>query len=194
MGQYITAALIGSLITIIIQAVINAISDKVKHKRELRSLVFQRKLDVVEKAISWCQDSSDMHCLLQMALREYDADWNIMTMQKMQVAFDRLNKLSQDAVNRLNAIYLYYDFSDIEAKYKSCEVTYSMNRLLTLIAGVSDKISEINQANFNEQLYKDLQDERVNYVHQLADVVDCQIRVIDEIKQKLRKEYSDYLK
>lgn len=40
MGQYITAGLIGSLLTIIIQAIINAISERVKHKRELRSMVF----------------------------------------------------------------------------------------------------------------------------------------------------------
>lgn len=49
MGQYITAGLIGSSVTIIIQAIINAISDRIKHKRELRTMVFQRKLEVVEK-------------------------------------------------------------------------------------------------------------------------------------------------
>ena len=53
MEQYITAGLIGSLVTIIIQAIINAISDRVKHNRELRTMVFQRKLEVVEKAMSW---------------------------------------------------------------------------------------------------------------------------------------------
>ena len=51
MGEFITiGALVGSLITIIIQAVINAISERVKHKRELQALVFQRKLEIVEKA------------------------------------------------------------------------------------------------------------------------------------------------
>lgn len=53
MEQYITAGLIGSLVTIVIQAITNAISERVKHKRELCSLVFQRKLEVVEKAMSW---------------------------------------------------------------------------------------------------------------------------------------------
>ena len=61
MEQYITAGLIGSLVTIIIQAIINAISDRVKHKRELRTMVFQRKLEVVEKAMSWYQETLDMY-------------------------------------------------------------------------------------------------------------------------------------
>ena len=49
MGQYITAGLIGSLVTIIIQAIINAISESKKHKRSLATMVFQRKIEVVEK-------------------------------------------------------------------------------------------------------------------------------------------------
>ena len=61
MEQYITAGLIGSLVTIIIQAIINAISDRVKHNRELRTMVFQRKLEVVEKAMSWYQETLDMY-------------------------------------------------------------------------------------------------------------------------------------
>ena len=60
MGQIITAGLIGSLITIIIQAVINALSERIKYKRELRALVFKRKTEIVEKAMSWYQESLDM--------------------------------------------------------------------------------------------------------------------------------------
>ena len=48
--------------------------------------------------------------------------------------------------------------------------------------------------NFDEQVYKELQNERVNYTRQLADAVDCQIRIIAEIEQKLRNEYRGYLK
>ena len=194
MGQYITAALIGSLGTLVVQAIINAISESVKYKRELRSLVFQRKLEVVEKAISWCQESADMYSSLQMTLREYNNDWNIVIIQKLQVAFDRLNKLSQETDSRLNAIYLYYDFSDIEAKYNGRESVYSVNKLLILIAEVSDKISKMDSVNFDEQVYKELQNERVNYMHQLADAVDSHIYIIDEIERRLRNEYREYLK
>ena len=96
MEQYITAGLIGSLVTIIIQAIINAISEGVKHKRELRSLVFQRKLEVVEKAMSWYQETLDMFYMLQTALKEYDKDCNPITVQKIQLACMKSNKLFQE--------------------------------------------------------------------------------------------------
>ncbi len=104
MEQYITAGLIGSLVTIIIQAVINAVSEKVRHKRELRSLVFHRKLEVVEKAISWHQETLDMYYMLQTALKEYDKDCNPITVQKPHVACMKSNKLFQETEKSLNAI------------------------------------------------------------------------------------------
>ena len=83
MGEFITiGALVGSLITIIIQAVINAISERVKHKRELQALVFQRKLEIVEKAMSWYQETLDMYVMLQAALKEYDKECSPITAQK----------------------------------------------------------------------------------------------------------------
>lgn len=112
MEQYITAGLIGSLLTIIIQAVINAISALFQHKRELRSMVFQRKLEVVEKAMSWYQETLDMYYMLQTALKEYDKNCNLITVQKIQDACMKSNKLFQETESRLNSIYLYYDFSD----------------------------------------------------------------------------------
>ena len=104
MEQYITAGLIGSLVTIVIQAIINAISENVKHKRELCSLVFQRKLEVVEKAMSWYQETLDMYYMLQTALKEYDKDCNPITVQKIQVACMKSNKLFQETESRLNSI------------------------------------------------------------------------------------------
>lgn len=93
MEQNITAGLIGSLITIIIQAIINAMGDRVKYKRELRSLVFKRKTEIVEKAMSWYQEALDMYSMFQMALREYDMDCSPVTIQKLQASCIKSNKL-----------------------------------------------------------------------------------------------------
>lgn len=114
MGQHITTSSIDSLVTIVIQVIINAISERVKHNRELRFWVFQRKLDVVEKAMSWYQETLDMYYMLQIALKEYDKDCNPITEQKIQVACMKYNKLFQETESRLNSIYLYYNFSDIK--------------------------------------------------------------------------------
>ena len=194
MEQYITAGLIGSLITITIQAIINAISERVKHKRELRYLVFQRKLEVVKKAISWYQETLDMYYMLQTALKEYDKDCNPITVQKIQVACMKSNKLFQETESRLNSLYLYYDFSEIEKKYHGRESMEIINRSLTLIAKIGQEVNTIKPSEFAEQLCETLCEERVKVSHMLADAIDNQVFIIAEIGQKLRTEYKNYLK
>lgn len=194
MEQYITAGLLGSLITIIIQAIINAISDRVRHKRELCSIVFQRKLEVVEKAMSWYQETLDMYYMLQTALKEYDKDCNPITIQKIHVACIKSNKLFQEAETRLNSIYLYYDFSDIEKKYHGKESMDSINKLFTIVAEIGHKIATVEPSEFSNQLCAALHEQRVKASHMLADAIDNQVYIILEIGQKLRNEYKDYLK
>lgn len=193
MEQYITAGLIGSLLTIVIQAIINAISERVKHKRELRSLIFQRKLEVVEKAMSWYQESLDIYYILQTSLREYDKNCNLITVQKIQAACIRFNKLFQESESRLNSIYLYYDFSDIEKKYHGRESIDCINKLLTLVAEIGHKIETVEPSEFAEQLCAALHEQRVKASHILADAIDNQVFIIIEIGQKLRTEYKEYL-
>ena len=53
MEQYFSGAFFGSLSAIIIQAVISAFMERTKYKRDLKSKVFERKTEVVEKAMSW---------------------------------------------------------------------------------------------------------------------------------------------
>ena len=194
MEQYITAGLLGSLATIIIQALINAIFEKNKHKRELRFLVFQRKLEVVERAMSWYQEAYDTYYMLQTALKEYDKDSNPITVQKINAACIKMNKLFQETESRLNSIYLYYDFSDIENKYHARESINIINKLFTLVAEISQKITTAESYEFAEQLRVALHEQRVQAAHILADAIDNQAYMIAEIGQRLRKEYKDYLK
>lgn len=194
MEQYITAGLIGSLVTIMIQGIINAISERVKHKRELRSMVFQRKLEVVEKAMSWYQEALDMYYMLQTALKEYDKDCNPITVQKIQVACMKSNKLFQETESRLNSIYLYYDFSDIENKYHGRESMECINKLLTLVAEIGHKIATVEPSEFAEQLCAALHEQRIEASHILADSLNNQIYIIAEIGQRLKDEYKSYLK
>ena len=48
-SSLITAGLLGSIITIIIQTLLNNWFEGVKNRREIRKLVFQRKTEIVEK-------------------------------------------------------------------------------------------------------------------------------------------------
>ncbi len=194
MGQFVTAGLIGSLITIVIQGIINAISERSRHKRELRSLVFQRKIEVVEKAMSWYQETLDMYYIFQVALREYDKDCNLGTVHKLQVSLEKSNKLYQETESRLNAIYLYYDFSDIEKKYNGRESMEVMNKAFALLHKIGYDMANIQSSDFSERLCDELQGHRVEVSHLLADAIDNQIAIIAEIQLRLRSEYKEYIK
>ncbi len=193
MGQYITAGLIGSLVTIIIQAIINAISESKKHKRSLATMVFQRKIEVVEKAMSWYQETLDMYYMLQTALEEYNKDCNPITIQKIEQACIKSNKLFQETESRLNSIYLYFDFSEIEEKYHGRESMVCINKLWTFIAQLGHQMASIAPSKFSEQLCSVLHEGRVEAAHLLAEAINNQVYIIVEIQQLLRKEYKNYL-
>ncbi len=193
MGQFITAGLIGSILTLIIQAIINAFSDKVKYKRDLRKQVFARKLEVVENAMTWYQETMDTYYILQTSLREYDKDCNPVTVTKLDAACGKYAWLFQETPRRLNAMYLYYDFSEIEKKYHGRESMECMNQLITIVAKISYQLSNITPSEFSEKLQAELHEQRVEAAHSLADAVGNQMCIISEIMQSLREEYKGYL-
>lgn len=193
MGQFITAGLIGSILTLIIQAIINAFSDKVKYKRDLRKQVFARKLEVVENAMTWYQETMDTYYILQTSLREYDKDCNPVTVTKLDAACGKCAWLFQETPRRLNAMYLYYDFSEIEKKYHGRESMECMNQLITIVAKISYQLSNITPSEFSEKLQAALHEQRVEAAHSLADAVGNQMCIISEIMQSLREEYKGYL-
>lgn len=193
MDQIITGGLIGSLITIIIRAIINAIGERVKYKRELRALVFKRKTEVVERAMSWYQEALDMYSMLQTALKEYDKDCNPVTVEKIQIALLKSNKLFQETDSRLNPIYLYYDFSDIETKYHGRESIQAINKSMDLICKIGQRITTIEPSEFSEQFRTALHEQRVEASHILADAIVNQVYIIAEIQQRLRAEYKKHL-
>lgn len=89
----VTGGFIGSVITLIIKSIFDVCSSHIAYKRELRKQVFQRKTDVVERAMSWYQEAVDMYNLFQMAISGYDGTTNPVTVEKIQYASTQLNKL-----------------------------------------------------------------------------------------------------
>ena len=113
----VTSGLFGSVITFIIQAIVNARINSINHTRKIEILVFQRKTEVVEQAISWYQEAIDTYMMFQMALRTYDKNCNPITMEKIHMSSLRSLKLYNESSTRLNPIYLYYDFKDIYEEF-----------------------------------------------------------------------------
>lgn len=113
----ITVALLSSVVTIGVKAIFDVCNESKKHKRELLKLVFQRKTDAVEKAMNWYQEAIDCYMILQFACDEVNQSFNVATWSKLITSTAQANRLYQETNSRLNHIYLYYNFSDIEEKH-----------------------------------------------------------------------------
>ena len=129
MEQYFSGAFFGSLSAIIIQAVISAFMERTKYKRDLKSKVFERKTEVVERAMSWLQESCDTYRMLQMSLRAYDEKRNPYHCNGILSSVSKSDKLFRESESRFNSLYLYYDFSDIEKKYNANESMIVIHKL-----------------------------------------------------------------
>lgn len=187
MDQLITGGLVGSLVTIIIKVVLDSIKERTKHKRALSSLVFKRKLDVVEKSMSWMQESVDAYCILKVVVKEYIQDDNINTRNAIVLACGKLVELFQEAGDRLNGIYLYYDFHDIEQEYcmlESVKETKEMaERIVSISQGIDAKASSEN-----------VETEIKKFIDPILSEIDNQVRGTMKIQQRLRDDYKAYLK
>ncbi len=191
----ITGGLVGSIITLIIKAIIDACSSHIAYKRELRRQVFQRKTDVVERAMSWYQEAVDMYSLFQMAIQKYDGSANPVTVTKIQYVSMQMTKLMQETSAKLNPIYLYYDFTDVDEKYEVLKSAQAINDAFVLIGQIQqrkDSIPATNEAELKSR--SSWFDELKQSLNKAASAMDNQKSAIVEIQQRLRTEYQKYMK
>lgn len=186
---WITAAvgLGSSLITLIVTKIIDYRHEKKRFKRELFKLVFERKTNVVEKAMSWYQEAIDNYFLLQMSCDAYRDGLEDYAFSRLIIASQQSDKLFKETSIRLNPIYLYYDFSKIEKRNKSMESLDLINNTMNKIAGLISKI-QANELD-NETLRKN-KCELKELLLSLSDSFNSQINTILEIQHVLREDYK----
>lgn len=194
MEQYFSGAFFGSLSAIIIQAVISAFMERTKYKRDLKSKVFERKTEVVERAMSWLQESCDTYRMLQMSLRAYDEKRNPYHCNGILSSVSKSDKLFRESEFRLNSLYLYYDFSDIEEKYHGRESIRIIHKLISMASEITQIETNIQDRELMLRFAKTLNNERIDTFHLFADALDSQISINMEMMQRLRDEYKGYLK
>lgn len=193
LSDIITSGLIGSIITLAIKYLLERRSASAAYKRELRKQVFQRKTDAVERAMSWYQEAFDMYSLYQMAISEYDGTPNPAVMAKLQYVSMQTTKLMQETSVKLNPIYLYYDFSDINRKYQVLESTQIMNKAFALIGQMqqhmpSGPVIDTEEQKAREQWFSGLK----QTLDIAASAMENQKGAIVETQQRLRDEYKKY--
>ena len=105
-------------------------------------MIFQRQTDAAEKAISWLQESLDCFRMLQFACAEINENLNPVALVKLFNASKQADKLSSETNSRLNQIYLYYDFSEIEKKYNIYQASLDINHIITEILKLDYQASD----------------------------------------------------
>ena len=194
MGNYnlIIAGVIGSTITLFLTAIIDFIKEKYRTKIEMQKLIFQRKTDTVERAISWYQEAIDCYRMMQTACDALEEEYNPTTYNRLEASFAQAGRLYANTSKVLNPIYLYYNFSDIETKYDIQHSWEYINYAVKELGRIDQIILELyNQGltDENDQI-KTLRTKALDILKKFARAIDVQITIITEIMSKLREEYQ----
>lgn len=188
----IIAGVIGSTITLFLTAIIDFIKEKYRTKIEMQKLVFQRKTDTVERAISWYQEAIDCYRMMQTACDALEEEYNPTTYNRLEASFAQAGRLYANTSKVLNPIYLYYNFSDIETKYDIQHSWEYINYAVKELGRIDQIILELyNQGltDENDQI-KTLRTKALDILKKFARAIDVQITIITEIMSKLREEYQ----
>ena len=188
----IIAGVIGSTITLFLTAIIDFIKEKYRTKIEMQKLVFQRKTDAVERAISWYQEAIDCYRMMQTACDALEEEYNPTTYSRLMASFAQAGRLYENTSKVLNPIYLYYNFSDIESKY---DIQYSweyINFTIKELGKLDQQVLKLyNQGlTYDSNEIKTLRTNALDILKKFAKAIDVQITIITEIMSKLREEYQ----
>ena len=188
----IIAGVIGSTITLFLTAIIDFIKEKYRTKIEMQKLVFQRKTDTVERAISWYQEAIDCYKMMQTACDALEEEYNPTTYNRLEASFAQAGKLYENTSKVLNPIYLYYNFSDIESKY---DIQYSweyINFTIKELGKLDQQVLKLYNQGLTDDSneIKTLRTNALDILKKFARAIDVQITIITEIMSKLRDEYQ----
>ena len=157
----------------------------------IENIIFKRKTDVVEKAIAWYQEALDTYNMMQITIKGIDTS-NQTTWLALQKLIMKCNNLFEESVSRLDPLYLYYDFQEIERKFHATESLSDINDKLVEIQEIGEKISKLDSKN-NQIEYEMLQKEEALAFNDYSKLIENQKNIIISIQKQLREEYKKYL-
>lgn len=188
----IIAGVIGSSITLLLTALFDYLKEKHRAKIDMQKLVFQRKTDAVEKAISWYQEVLDCYRMMQSACDVMEEKYNPTTYSRLVLSFAQAGKLYENTDKILNPIYLYYNFSDIERKYDIQHSWNYINFAIKELGELDQQILELYHQGLNDENneVKAIRTKALDILKKFSVSIDTQIMIIAEIMDKLRQDYQ----
>lgn len=190
----VIAGVIGSTITLLLTAIFDYLKERYQAKIEIQKIIFQRKTDAAENAISWLQESMDCYRMMQIAYDDIEEKYNPIVWEKLTKSSIQANKLYETTSKYLNPIYLYYDFSHIERKHNLMQSSKYINFALTEIGKLDQQILDLHNDGCSDDCeeLKKLHAQAINLFRNLSKSLDTQIAAIAEMLNTLRHEYRKY--
>ena len=191
----IVISLLSSAITLLLKAFIDYLSESRKNKNELQKLVFLRKTDAVENAISWYQEAIDCFSSMQMACAVLKEDFNTFDYSIYLLAAQKAKELSEKTAEKLNPLYLYFDVSQIEQQYDTLTSLDYMSYAQKEINNLDQKAKELSEKGFAPDSIeiKKIMNQGNTLFDGLYKALDIHIKTMANIQKRLRSEYKDYL-
>lgn len=188
----IIAGVIGSSITLLLTALFDYLKEKHRVKIDMQKLVFQRKTDAVERAISWYQEAIDCYRMMQTACDAMEEKYNPTTYSRLLASFTQAGRLYESTSKILNPIYLYYNFSDIESKYDIQHSWEYINFVIKELGRLDQQVLELYNQGLTDESneIKALRTNTLDILKKFAKAIDVQIAIIAEIISKLREDYQ----
>ena len=192
----IIAGVIGSAITLLLTALLDYLKERHHSKIEIRKLVFQRKVDAAEKAVSWLQEGIDCLRMMQSACNDIEEEYNPVVCERLFKSATQANVLFDNAGKLLNRIYLYYDFIAIENKYNTIQSMNYINFALTEIGEINQQALGLrnNGLSDNSEEIKLLRTKAISLFRNLSKSLNANIDSMAEMLSKLRTEFNQYSK
>ena len=192
----IIAGVIGSAITLLLTAFLDYLKERYRAKIEIQKLLFHRKADTVENAVSWLQEGIDCLRMMQSACNDIEEEYNPTVYERLLKSAIQANKLFEDTGKFLNRIYLYYNFADIENKYNTIESWDYINFAITEIGKLDQKALGLRNNGFSDdsEEIKLLRIQAINLFRNLSKSLNANIDSMVEILSKLRTEFDKYSK
>ena len=192
----IIAGVIGSAITLFLTALFDCLKEKYRAKIEIQKLVFQRKAEAAESAVSWLQEGIDCLRMIQSACNDIKEKYNPVVSERLLKSATQANVLFDNTSKQLNRIYLYYTFVDIEDKWNTLQSLDYINFALTEIGKLAQEALDLRNRGLTDdsEEIKILQSKAINLYRNLSKSLDANINSMAEILGKLRTEFDKYTK
>ena len=190
----IIAGTIGSVITLFLTAIFDYLKELYRSKIDNRKIVFQRKIEVAENAVSWFQESIDCYRMMQIACDEMTEDYNSVVRDKFMQSSIQAYKLYLDTPKSLNRLYLYFDTLDIEKKHNLIFSTEQINYAVTELGKLDQEAVELRNQVFTDESeeIKKLKKDALDLLKHLSKSLGSQINALAEMIATLRSEYIKY--